>query len=52
MKFQVTNTIDNTTEIFNTDEEVYDYIKSELDYYNVYELKEPYTEDDFIIDLI
>jgi len=51
-KYKVTNTIDQTTETFNTIKEVKEHIDSELEWFNFYEKRNPYKEDDFIIEEI
>lgn len=47
--FEVLNTIDDTKEICLGVDEVKEFISSELEQWNCYEAKEPYTEEDFIV---
>jgi hypothetical protein len=48
-QYKVTNEGNDDVELFDTMEEVNDYIQSELDFMNVTEKIRPYTKDDFNI---
>ena len=49
MKYQVTSLINTDIDIVNTLEEVNELITTELEFANVYEKKQPWTEDDFFV---
>lgn len=47
--YKVTSFINDDVELFNTKNEVEEYIDSELRFANVHERTNPYTEDDFAV---
>ena len=49
MKYEIICTINNESTIIKTIKKVRKFIKKDLEYWNEYEKKEPYNEDDYII---
>lgn len=47
--YKVTSFINDDVELFNTKNDVEDYIDSELTFANVHEKTNPYTKDDFSV---
>lgn len=52
MKYQIICTINDEFTQVSTKKEVKKFIKNDLKYWNQYEIKTPYNEDDYIINKI
>ena len=48
-KYKVTSELNDDISYFNTKKDANDYVKIELILANIYEVKNPYTKDDFYI---
>ena len=51
LKYKVTNEINDDIAYFYTKKDCKDYIKCELNLANVYEIRSPYTKEDFYINI-